>query len=1016
MQTTVNVMENNFIINKERELRESMDFYFLREKGMEYIEELASKIWTDYNTHDPGITILETLCYAITELGYRTSFDIKDLLSDEYGIINNKQSLFSAKSILTGRPLNITDYRKLLTDLDGVQNAFLYPYRDKENELISEPPQEIPIYADCKKDKLVYYQTEHNIKLHGLYRIVLDLEESDEFGDMNKGNIIWQFSTNKLMGYKLELKFSNWDEIDYDFIIGADSNTISNVSASFQNKKWKVNFDLGSGSDMIQFTFEAYVLMKEDVSGIASYIETEFLKSENIKSIFDLYQKKIRRIINILKESKKILQDNRNLCEDFLRPETICTAEIAFCADIEVSPESDIEEVYSKILIQLENYLNPGIKFYLLRELLNEGIPSDEIFEGPVLQHGFIKTDEIEKAIPRTKIYVSDIINFIMDTPGVLSVKNVLLTKYDDNGKPVLPSQRWCMEIDEGCKAVLNVFKSKILFFKDKLPFLANMNETLDTLKYLHGAEERNKLKNTADDLEIPKAKFRNPEDYISIQHELPRTYAAGAVKLPESATDERKAQSKQLKAYLMFYDQVIAGYFSQLANAKDLFSLNKDLAQTYFSQFIDDKEVSEGIYTDSAKLQLVMSEPVSGEPAEITKIREQLLENKELFFERRNRFLDHLISRFAESFNEYVLFLYTYKSPGEYEKIEAQELINDKINFISDYPMISSERGKAFNYLIQSWETANVSGYEKRISRLAGINEFNRRFLFCIKNIEIQKTNTSPFKYFFIVNDENGNPVLKSEKDYEKFSGLSEIVNKIPLNSVLNERYKKLDISASEFSFELQDENGNIIAESFKIFSDAVSRDNAIAEIILKFEKECPSEGMHLIEHILLRPHFKAPAVPGTDPEDVYKLFEVCLGDDCKFCGEEDPYSFRMSLVLPYWHEKFKSQEFRKFFETMARTEAPAHCMIKICWVNNLLMNEFEVIFKEWLDALKDYESDLLYKLSKKDRFRESNNKMIGVLKKLHSEYPEAQLHDCEEGTSNPVLLGNTVLGTFKK
>lgn len=465
-----------------------------------------------------------------------------------------------------------------------------------------------------------------------------------------------------------------------------------------------------------------------------------------------------------------------------------------------------------------------------------------------------------------------------------------------------------------------------------------------------------------------------------------------------------------------MFYDQVIAGYFSQLANAKDLFSLNKDLAQTYFSQFIDDKEVSEGIYTDSAKLQLVMSEPVSGEPAEITKIREQLLENKELFFERRNRFLDHLISRFAESFNEYVLFLYTYKSPGEYEKIEAQELINDKINFISDYPVISSERGKAFNYLIQSWETANVSGYEKRISRLAGINEFNRRFLFCIKNIEIQKTNTSPFKYFFIVNDENGNPVLKSEKDYEKFSGLSEIVNKIPLNSVLNERYKKLDISASEFSFELQDENGNIIAESFKIFSDAVSRDNAIAEIILKFEKECPSEGMHLIEHILLRPHFKAPAVPGTDPEDVYKLFEVCLGDDCKFCGEEDPYSFRMSLVLPYWHEKFKSQEFRKFFETMARTEAPAHCMIKICWVNNLLMNEFEVIFKEWLDALKDYESDLLYKLSKKDRFRESNNEMIGVLKKLHSEYPEAQLHDCEEGTSNPVLLGNTVLGTFKK
>ena len=76
-----------------------------------------------------------------------------------------------------------------------------------------------------------------------------------------------------------------------------------------------------------------------------------------------------------------------------------------------------------------------------------------------------------------------------------------------------------------------------------------------------------------------------------------------------------------------------------------------------------------------------------------------------------------------------------------------------------------------------------------------------------------------------------------------------------------------------------------------------------------------------------------------------------------------------------------------------MARTEAPAHCMIKICWVNNTLMNEFEVVYKEWLDALKDYESDLTYKVSKKDKLRETDNNMIDILKKLHSEYPEAQL-----------------------
>jgi hypothetical protein len=41
----------------------------------------------------------------------------------------------------------------------------------------------------------------------------------------------------------------------------------------------------------------------------------------------------------------------------------------------------------------------------------------------------------------------------------------------------------------------------------------------------------------------------------------------------------------------------------------------------------------------------------------------------------------------------------------------------------------------------------------------------------------------------------------------------------------------------------------------------------------------------------------------------------------------------------------------------------------------------------------------------------------MIELLASLHSEYPEANLHDCAESKegSNTVMLGKTVLGTFK-
>src|SRR6185503_14221894 len=53
---------------------ESLDYALLRKNGIDYITALGSDFWTDFNIHDPGITLLEALCYALTDLAYRTSF------------------------------------------------------------------------------------------------------------------------------------------------------------------------------------------------------------------------------------------------------------------------------------------------------------------------------------------------------------------------------------------------------------------------------------------------------------------------------------------------------------------------------------------------------------------------------------------------------------------------------------------------------------------------------------------------------------------------------------------------------------------------------------------------------------------------------------------------------------------------------------------------------------------------------------------------------------------------------
>lgn len=100
-----------------------MDFEALRAEGIKHLEELATFIWTDFNAHDPGITILEVLCYALTDLGYRVNFPFEDLMASESG---SYEGLFhSPTESLSNSPITALDYRKLLIDVKGVRNAWL---------------------------------------------------------------------------------------------------------------------------------------------------------------------------------------------------------------------------------------------------------------------------------------------------------------------------------------------------------------------------------------------------------------------------------------------------------------------------------------------------------------------------------------------------------------------------------------------------------------------------------------------------------------------------------------------------------------------------------------------------------------------------------------------------------------------------------------------------------------------------------------------------------------------------
>ena len=109
---------------------DGLDFDGLRKEGIRLVQEISGDVWTDYNLHDPGVTILESLCYGLTDLAYRSGFGAGDYLAADDGKIDyEKQALHRPDEIFSCRAVTDNDYRKLIIDaVPNIDNVWIKRY------------------------------------------------------------------------------------------------------------------------------------------------------------------------------------------------------------------------------------------------------------------------------------------------------------------------------------------------------------------------------------------------------------------------------------------------------------------------------------------------------------------------------------------------------------------------------------------------------------------------------------------------------------------------------------------------------------------------------------------------------------------------------------------------------------------------------------------------------------------------------------------------------------------------
>ena len=78
--------------------------------------------------------------------------------------------------------------------------------------------------------------------------------------------------------------------------------------------------------------------------------------------------------------------------------------------------------------------------------------------------------------------------------------------------------------------------------------------------------------------------------------------------------------------------------------------------------------------------------------------------------------------------------------------------------------------------------------------------------------------------------------------------------------------------------------------------------------------------------------------------------LLPICPDPNCVDCAEEDPYSYRIHVILPAYGSRFANMDFRRFCEEVIRAETPAHILPRVCWVSQDDMGSLEKHYRDWI------------------------------------------------------------------
>lgn len=676
------VMNSSQGISKNPPNIPTLDFNKLREEGMKLIQELSGDIWTDFNLHDPGITTLEVLCYALTDLGYRTdelieAYKEKEAVNPD--IID--RYFIHADELLPHLPLTKWDF---------------------ENLTEKNHPKVLSTWFE--KYPLLHVSG----AVQGGYEVAVFLSHDEEFGNLNSDTIFIPLEDteaqlevilfdkeNRRIDWGKIKKINNckWikDDPDSFFVFERyNCQAALELEISYYHRK-----PVSTIHTKARITYNSFKKFQEKPQSIEIFREAIIQKLESAEFLQALDQAlaKEQYKSQLLADVRLSLLPYRNLCEDFIKLRVVNEQEIKIDAEI-------ILDEYAPRANEINKVLYDQLDDFLWQLMLQAKTPMDES--------------------QKTILYASNIIEEMVKVKGVDAANIIKLNLFVD-GVPTIPIQDEssfeCIHLQGFAYYIPKVSRNKsgITYFrsgeKEKMEEGATAKEFQPHLSCLNGRKPAKNIESKrSKSHKLTQSFIEDLRQYYSIKNDFPQNYQLRNGQLSPEAPEKVKVRVKQFKTYLVFFERILINFLDQLNNFHELLSL-KQTAEPKENELQRLKNRLPDLEQQKLIDENIWEETVSSTEGKYN----QLL--------RQHKILDHLLARFSTR--------YIPISTDQPDVNALEKAYQHKKLILNDITIITRDRGLGLSIKPKEksiWGKDLLSGFQKRIYRLLGVE--NRKLM----------------------------------------------------------------------------------------------------------------------------------------------------------------------------------------------------------------------------------------------------------------------------------------------